>query len=181
MSSVYFHEDDFCQIEILPIENLGFCLKQIGCIDEFAETHRSGFGYTDMYIRDVAPFSLTNKRIMRAQLKNALYGIAREFDEVYTGYSSYREKCDSTHAFGNDENIVLFFDVKNDLVQNIWLMLDIGKEEDILMVQNMFRILSKIGKFIIADWGWSFVEDIENHTEIEKYLQERLEVFSSQP
>lgn len=42
MPSIYFHEDDFCQIEILPIENLGFCLKQAGCIEEFAKTHKSG-------------------------------------------------------------------------------------------------------------------------------------------
>lgn len=178
MTSIYFHEDDFCQIEILPIENLGFCLKQAGCIEEFAKTHKSGIGYTDMYVRDETPLSLADKKIVPSQLKNALQGITKEFDEVYSGYSSYREKCEFTHAFGNDKNIVLFFDVKNGIVKNIWLTLDTDKEDDILTAKNIFSALSRIGSFIIADWGWSYIEDIGNHLEIEKYLRQRLIDFT---
>jgi hypothetical protein len=38
-NEVYFHEDDYCQQEVLPLTALDFCSKQIKEIDEFAVAH----------------------------------------------------------------------------------------------------------------------------------------------
>ncbi len=29
MRSIYFHEDDYCQIEILPVQNYEYCKREI--------------------------------------------------------------------------------------------------------------------------------------------------------
>ncbi|WP_313133303.1 hypothetical protein [Anaerocolumna sp.] len=177
MSSIYFHEDDYCQIELLPIENLEFCLKQGGLINEFANVHKEGIGYTDMYIRDDNPVSMYDKKILIASLENSLDGIFPKFDEVFTGYSSYRKKSKHTNAFGKDENVVMFYDSKHNFVNNIWFTLDISKENDIMAAQDMFISLSKLGEFIVADWGWDFIERIDHFDKINCYLQKRFEEF----
>ncbi len=59
MRESYFHEDDYCQIEILPIDNLKFCLKQAGKISEFSEKHQNGIGWDAMYVREENPRKLS--------------------------------------------------------------------------------------------------------------------------
>lgn len=174
MSSVYFHEDDYCQIELLPIENLGFCLKQTGLINEFANAHKEGNSYTDIYMREDNPISMHDKKVLITLLENSLDGVLPKFDEVCTGYSSYREKSKHTNAFGQDENVVMFYDSKDNFINHIWFTLDISKENDIMVARDMFHALSKLGEFIIVDWGWDFVEKINNLEKIESYLQKRL-------
>lgn len=178
MSSVYFHEDDYCQIELLPIENIEFCLKQTGLINEFANAHKEGNSYTDIYMREDNLISMHDKKILITLLENSLDGILPKFDEVCTGYSSYREKSKHTNAYGQDENVVMFYDSKDNFINHIWFTLDISKENDIMAAQDMFHALSKLGEFIIVDWGWDFVEKINILEKIESYLQKRLEAFT---
>lgn len=57
----YFHEDDYCQVEILPVENLSFYKRQAREIEDFADEHREGVGFTDMYVREKKPIPLFEK------------------------------------------------------------------------------------------------------------------------
>ena len=177
MRSIYFHEDDYCQIEILPVENLGFCLKQAGLIDEFSEEHKAGAGYTDMFIRGENPLSIYTKSIPVGVFEEALE-VAPKYDEVFTGYSSYCEKCESTNAFGHQENVAVFYEEKDGFVKNIWLALDIYEDNDVSITYNMLTSLAKLGDFIIVDWGWGFIEELHDAARIKQYLQKRLEVFT---
>ena len=179
MAEIYFHEDDYCQIEILPVENFGFCLQQAGLIDEFAEEHRSGGGYTDIFVRDTNPTSIYSKRIPTDIFESALEGI-QKYDEVFSGYSSYREKYEDTSAFGYDVNAAVFYQQKDGFIDNIWLALDIYEENDVSIASNILALLSNLGDFIIVDWGWSFVEKLSNAEIIRLYLQKRLEAFSDE-
>ena len=178
MSNVYFHEDDYCQIEILPIENLEFCMKQAGLINEFSGEHWTGSGWTDMFVRNENPISVHEKRILAVLLEKALECILLKFDEVHTGYGSHCEKCNNIKAFGQNENVVIFYSEKDTFVDNIWLNLNIHEENDIALAKNMLTALSTLGNFIIADWGWDFVKEIKCLEDIEHYLRKRLEVFS---
>ena len=179
MASIYFHEDDYCQIEILPVENFGFCLQQAGLIDEFAEEHRSGGGYTDIFVRDANPASIYCKRIPAGIFESAFEGIPK-FDEVFSGYSSYREKCERTSAFGYDANVAVFYEEKDGFIGNIWLALDIYEENDVSIACNILALLSNLGDYIIVDWGWGFIEKLGNTEKIRSYLQKRLETFSDE-
>ena len=171
MKSVFFHEDDFCQIEILPAESLGFCLQQADCVAEFADAHKTDMGYSDMYVREAAPVSLHSKKISDTILQNLLGKLLPEFEEVYTGYGSSRTKCKNIKAFGQDENVVLFYESENNVVKNIWLTLNIKKKTDIAVAKNIFDILSQTGDFLIADWSWDFVELLSNAASIDSYLE----------
>ena len=74
MTEIYFHEDDYCQIEVLPVSNWEHCATQIGEIESFSEAHPApgGTGWTDMYVREENPFSLRDLGISRTTLASAL-------------------------------------------------------------------------------------------------------------
>ena len=40
MREAYYHEDDFCMIELLPLDNLQHCLTQMGEQQAFADAHK---------------------------------------------------------------------------------------------------------------------------------------------
>ena len=178
MARIYFHEDDFCQIEILPAENLSFCLEQAERISAFAGEHKAGLGYSEVFMRKDAPVSLYSKSITADTLQEYLGEILPEFDEVYTGYGTHEEKCSFTRAFGKDTNTVVFYSNKEALANHIWLTLDIMKSDDIVIARSILDALAKINDFIIADWGWAFVEPIKNIRSIDSYLNMRLKEFA---
>lgn len=174
----YFHEDDYCQTEILPSENLAHCKRQMEDIDEFSEAHRDGDSFTDMFIREDNPIGLIDKRIPVTRLEQALSPILEKYDRVFTGYSSYREECINTGAFVYNENIAVFYDVDGDAVKNLWLMLVPYTQEELKKGIEALNALASLGELILADWGWSFVESLQNKAQIAHYMNERLKVFS---
>jgi len=55
------HEDDFCQIQLLPARNRGHCAQQLGELSEFAEARRApGGGWTEVYMRQDEPESIAS-------------------------------------------------------------------------------------------------------------------------
>lgn len=44
MREIFFHKDEYGQIEPLSLQNLPLCLEQAGVIDEFSREHRNGVG-----------------------------------------------------------------------------------------------------------------------------------------
>lgn len=181
MRNIYFHEDDYCQIEILPVQNYAFCKEEIDKINGFSAEHQvaDGIGWTDVYIRNESPMTLEELKIPIEKLSASLQSVVSKFDSVYTGYSSYREACKSTLAYGDTDDVVVFYDFDKELnfVKNIWLTLDICNQAQIDSAKLILKALSGVYKFILVDWGWEFLSELEDIFEIEQYLNKREEVF----
>lgn len=177
-ASAYFHEDDYCQMEILPSENLTYCKKQMDDIDEFSEVHKDEDSFTDIFIREESPISLADRKIPVARLEQALGPILEKYDRVFTGYSSYRVECKNTGAFVYNENISVFYDVDGGVINHLWLMLVPYTQEELEKGIAALNALASLGDLILADWGWSFVENLQNSAQIASYMNERLKVFS---
>ena len=178
VGSTYFHEDDYGQIEILPSENYSFCCKQAGLIDKFAEEHRVGAGYTDMYVRESNPVPLREMGLTCLELEEVLRPLLPYSDKVYTGYSSYCELCEDTHGFVFNENVSLFYAFSGDVIRDIWLQLTPDVEEEACLAKKMLGAIGCLGDFIIADWSWGAVEKLSDAVAVDNYLQEKYLSFS---
>ena len=176
VSSIYFMEDDYCMIEILPLENLAFCLKQAEESRKFADAHRSGIGSTGVYVISDGPVGLREKRITASSLDKAMQEALPKFDEVY--YEA-EHSSPQTFAYGYDSNVALFFEEKDEIVDTIWLTLVIKKEQDVDRALRMLDALSGLGAFLLADWGWCVIERLENRDSLKPYLRKRLKVFAA--
>src|SRR5262245_7306691 len=87
---IYFHEDDYCQQELLPREALPFAEVQVKEVDEFADAHRApgGMGWTNIYMRKEPPVGFQTLGMKKEDFAAAVSLHLPPFDLVYTGYSS---------------------------------------------------------------------------------------------
>ena len=69
-----FWEDDYCQIEIAPVENKEYILKTIGQISDLANNSRTDFGFTETFGRGQMPVKTYSKEIRTDYLEKLLTG-----------------------------------------------------------------------------------------------------------
>lgn len=174
--TIYFHEDDYCQIELLPISAREHCSTQMGIIDEFAAKHSDGgLGYTDIYLRPDAPHSFAELRVSISTLSAALQAHLPGYDSVFTGYSSHREQCRSTSAWGGD-SFTIFADYQDDIVQHVWLDFGVGDTFDSTCIASALRAIPSSERILIADWSWSLIAAISDSTALDDYFAQRTRI-----
>ena len=163
MREAYYHEDDFCQVELLPIDNLQHCLAQMGEQQAFAAAHQSGAGWTDMYMRQEPPSRLVTLGMTGEQLRLAVKEVLPPYDAVFTGYSSYRVECKNLLAFGGDNTETLFAGIdEHGIVVELWC--SDGMPE-------LLR-LPLPEQLLLADWNAGLACPLSDRALFARYLQE---------
>jgi hypothetical protein len=173
-TSIYFHEDDYCQIELVANENEGHLRKTGAEIQQSAKQNFDGFGYKDTFIRNEEPMPLSTKRILPEQLATLLEGCGfQRIAKVCTGYSSHREQLKDAMALKLDP-YVIYLDHKDGIVQHIWLEM---RWSDAPENQRRFTdALDQIGRkwqLLLSDWSWPKVVDLSDHAATERYVISR--------
>lgn len=159
MREVFFHEDDYCQQELLPAAALDWCSRELGEIDRFSEAHRAadGAGWTDLYVRPNAPAELLALRITREEVAAALGPLLPEFDRVLTGYSSFREECRNSSAWGTGEGCEFFASWNAEgFVSAIWTNLFDSRAESLAKAASAVEALGTLRPLIYVDWAWGY-------------------------
>ena len=122
---IYFHEDDYCQQQLLPAANFEHSQAELRAISDFARAHEApgGAGWSDCFVRREAPVPLSSLKIMRHELETAMREVMPAYDVIYSGYSSHRQKCVRTAGWGRSDNCTLFADWDDrEVVADIWTM-----------------------------------------------------------
>ena len=168
-SLLFFHEDDFCQIQLLPKENLNFIKLQCTQIEDSSQKNFDGVSYKEVFIRDENPIELCTKQIQKNEFENSL--LAHKFQrasKVLTGYGqSYRILAPDTIGFGCDY-AAIYFNFHNDIVKNIWLTQAWNLEREKLIL-----FLNKVGlkwDLLLVDWEAAVFVDLSNKQAILNYL-----------
>ena len=69
---LFFHEDDYCQVEISPNENLLFFKNECDKINEQADKSFDGYGYSDIYVRGGSRVTIEKREIRADQLEEMI-------------------------------------------------------------------------------------------------------------
>ena len=163
MREAYYHEDDCCMIELLPLGNLQHCLTQMGEQQAFADAHRSGAGWTDMFVPEAPPSQMRVLGLTADRLRLALAEALPPYDAVYTGYGSYRVECKNVLAFGGDKTATLFAGLDDQgIVCDLWCSDG--------MPQLLLLPLKE--QLLLADWGAGFACPLADGELFPRYLQE---------
>ncbi len=169
----FFHEDDYCQWQILPLTSRGFCLRQMGKIDDFAKEHQagSGFGFTDLFVREDSPHGMEELALRSEQLNETLQFLP-PYARVETGYSSCRRELKAAHARGEGAGQNVFWSVDDaGVITALWLDLCITPETKELW-GSILTALGKLAPLLLADWGWSCCVDLTSADEINRYVED---------
>jgi hypothetical protein len=162
--TAFFHEDDYGQIEVVPLSTLEHCLRQAGGIQEFSEQHRTEFGWTDVYVRTEPEITLRSLGLRLKDVRNCLTPILSEYDRVETGTFSDAQPCKQVAAFGNKDTNTIFvaYDPEG-AVNAIWCSEPLKE----------LTLLPQAEALLLADWGWSFFCPLSDLSRLEEYLSER--------
>jgi hypothetical protein len=174
---IYFHEDDYCQQELLPREALSFAETQVKQIAEFADTHLApgGIGWTDIYRRKEPAVGFRTLGMKKEDFEAVVSLHLPPFDLVYTGYSSYRERCKKAAAWGTAQHNALFADWGDDgIITNVWAQFfDLG-EKSILAASKAVAALGMLHSIIYVDWAWGYTCEIINEEAFASALRNKL-------
>ena len=163
----WFHEDDYCQIELLPKAAEDFARRQAGEIDTFSAAHDDGGqGWTDIYLRSEPPTSLGDLRIALGDFANVVPPEYRRIDKVTTGYSTHVEPAQRTVARRvRGETVFAGYDEAG-IVDAVWFS-DVvpGMEEFLIRLAGRWPM-------ILAHWPWSRVVDLTDPAAVRAFLSE---------
>ncbi len=171
ITSIYFHEDDYCQIELVPRENEGFLIAQGAEIQRSAEKNFDGYGYKGIHVRSEEPVSLSTKGIAVEQMAEVLtaQGFLR-IDTVFTGYSTHRERAKDTVAFKLDP-FVVYVDSKDGILAHAWLELNWGaSSESQMRFIDALDLIGRNWQLLLSHWPGSLVVDLTDRVAIENYV-----------
>ena len=174
-NNIYFHEDSYCQVELLPIENLQELESENEKIKEFVKEHFDGWGYTDIYCRDGQGIETAERKIDVKDSESLI--LCFDFikaKHISTGYSNYKEECKNTNAYSVD-GAVIFCDYDLGIIKNIWLD-GFRFQSESEHVKEMVEVLFQIGekwRLTLNDWDLTENIDLKDRSEIEKYIKEK--------
>ena len=144
-------------------------------IDEFANEHFDGTGFTDVYVRDEQKIKTSDRNINLIDFEQFIVSLGfQKMRNVYSGYGNYKEKCQNTNAYSIDR-ATIFCDYENRLIKNIWLdgfrfnnESKFGKE----MTEGLFQI-GKQWNLTLNDWDLTERINLKDKSEIELYIKEK--------
>lgn len=171
---VYLHEDFYCQIELLPLENTSELETENKKIDEFAKEHFDGAGFTDIYARNEHKVKTSERKIPLEEFETFIISLGfKKMKNVYSGYGNYKEKCQNTEAY-SIVGATIFCDHKSGLIDNIWLDgFRFNNKSSFIkeMTEGLFQIGEK-WRLTLNDWDLTENINLKNKSEIELYIKE---------
>lgn len=175
-NKVFFHEDLFCQVEIVPRENSVNIEIENDKITDFAKDKFNGVGFSDIYERGEQIVKTNERKINISNFDKLVTGSGfNKTNTVYTGFGSFEEVCNNTIAFELD-GAVIYYDFKEDnVIDNIWLD-GFRFNNDSKEKERMIDVLYQIGRkwnLILNDWDLCEKIDLEIEHEIRKYIEEK--------
>lgn len=178
---IYFHEDDYCQQQLLPRGATAHAEAEVKKIGEFADTHRAsdGLGWTDIYVRENAPVELRTLKIKKELFANIVSSFLPVFDVVYTGYSSHREQCKRTAAWGRSERCALLADWDDDgVIVNAWAEFFEQDDASVSAAAEAIAALGKLHPLVYVDWAWGYTCDASEKDAFASMLRTKLKTIA---
>ena len=118
---IFFHEDYYCQQEILPLAALEFCLEEIEKIKDFSVAHRAsdGLGWTAIYKINNPPQRLSELGITLNTFGAVMTAELPEVRAIYSGNGPgffSRTRCRRTRGYGFNCTAVIYADWNRDKI-----------------------------------------------------------------
>lgn len=167
--TLFYHEDDYCMLELTPIENLNWLKQELDNANEFSEKHFDGYGWTKMYVIKEQAVKLSSRQISTDKLIQIINETGfQKASAVTTGYGqTTREDCPNTFGFGKDYSAV-YFSTRQYNVDKIWFtnLFALDREK----VIDMLHDIGKEWNLVLVDWFKHSVTSLADKEAIKNYF-----------
>ena len=174
-TSLFFHEDDYCQVQLTMKENWTYLQKEAEEVFGFAMEHFEGSGFTDIKARGEMPCKLSDRQISVNDIESIIArSTISRITKVWTGYGqSHREELKSVHAHGK-RGCAIFYDFRDSIVEHIWLDYHWGNlPADRQSFSSCLIDMGRKWNLVLMDWNQLKLVDLTDIAAIQKYFNER--------
>jgi hypothetical protein len=173
MTEIFIHEDDYCQIELLPKDNFLLIHEEIKEIENSLGKQNSSYGFSNITSRNKVKIPLTSLNINRIDFENILKEEATAiFTKVKTGYSSHEEIMKQTIAYGY-ENYSIFFSWESNYLLRIWITQTfISETLNVypILLSNTLKLIGTKWPLLLIDWNNFIICDVKREADLDNYL-----------
>lgn len=167
---MFYHEDDDGTIEFLPRENYLRLRQQLTELDEHAQKHWDGAGYTDVYVVENAEMSLQERNIPVSELDALLSKLGlRRHTDVSTGIRAGEFELKNVVGFGENFWGILYA-FEDDVVKRLYIANYLDTEDDEAAAEVLHSIGTK-WDLLLVDWERGEMIDLTNKEQILAYLE----------
>lgn len=171
MRTIFFHEDDYGMIQLLPAAAREQCLAEMRQIDAETTAGGSEFGFTDLHVLSEPSPNFRSLGLTEAELAAALEGELPRFDEVFTGSSTHRESCPGLRAWGFADCQALFAQVTPDgCIGEVWFDLSDLAPPSVRRWVQVLQSLPGAAALLLVDWFRHEVVPLEDRQRLTAYL-----------
>jgi hypothetical protein len=168
IDSIFFHEDDYCLLELLPIQNLPSEISYVQTQSD-ENSYLEGFANATTDIEyPLFKLGLTCKQFEILIKKDVSYLVG----QVYTGYSSYRELKSNITAYGLG-NYVLYAESNNDVISKLWINYTFVSDTFNGYPHVLERTLHELGlkyDLVLFDWSEFIIIILKDKKQLLKYI-----------
>lgn len=166
MQKIHFLEDDYCQIELLPITDKDWANRMFNAIDRKIDTSNMK-----------RPCDIQRLGIKQEEFAKS---ILKAFNQCQVFWDeTYDHPCDSICAFGMSERVTVFLEDEHGVVSSLWMTLDVREMDDCEQAKKMLYVISGIAPLVLVDWGWRCAILLKDTDKLSEYLYKRLKVFNN--
>jgi hypothetical protein len=177
----WFYEEEFKGIELIPFSKANWELltHQAQEIEKFSEAHKTEVGWTDVYLSQSPPESISAMGIQRGELIPCIPTSLPMFVRIHWTDGTHHSICEKTIAFGPHPALSFFVDFENDseeLAETLWLRLDLQSQDDVDVALELMQALTR-WPLMLYDSGWLQLIPIADTNRLTTYFQKRVSVF----
>jgi len=171
--SIFYHEDFYRQIELVPEENY-FAAGRF--IDELPLKEGSVYGFSNITVRPEQKITLLDRKISIQEIKTILDPISLSYSEnVNTGYgqSSWEDKNSIVWGF---ERYGIFVKQKGKFIEAVWLSNSaaFSQQKTSRHLTDAIFQLSKQYSLILIDWDKEIICRFRSEDDVKEYLCQNL-------
>jgi len=172
--SLFVHEDDWGQIEVLPAACAGWCTHEMARIRAFSAAHvvPGDGGWTEIYVREAPPLGLTDLALPLAAVASELEQRLPAFDEITSGTFSKARRIPRVKAFGPGQGaaIVITPDDGGAQIATVHLLLD-GAPQARGEILHAAAALTTEEPLVLVDWPRARLFALSDAYAVERYIR----------
>lgn len=168
---IYFHEDNYRQIELVPEENYFFTKSQIV---SFQSPKTSIYGFSEIKVRKEQKIQLLERKISIHSLNEIINPISLSYsDQINTGYGQHVEKAKNIVVWGF-EQYGIFIKLKQNIIEAIWLSdsIEFPQLKSCSRLSEAIFLVCQEYSLILVDWNKELICRAKRIVDIKDYLIE---------
>lgn len=168
---LHLWEDDYLMIELLPVENIDFVKFETKRIENFGNEHFDGTGFTDITPIGEKLVKTLDRKIQLDKISEIFSGAGlKRIDKVVMQDIGFLEDTNAPFGFGTN-NFAILFDIKKDIVENIWLAGQVSNLDDRKKLVNGLYKFGKSYNFLGVNWFRCKYYDLRQKDQVETLIE----------